>query len=99
MLLLLEVVEDDVDEDDRRLLGHWEEEEEEESIREKECEEEEKEAVSEISRNDADADVDDEKRVSGRGILAWGSALIASMISVVIRPKVSSTSPSMRSRS
>lgn len=96
MLLLLEVVEDDVDEDDRRLLGHWEEEE---SIREKECEEEEKEAVSEISRNDADADVDDEKRVSGRGILAGGSALIASMISVVIRPKVSSTSPSMRSRS
>lgn len=70
MLLLLEVVEDDVEEDDRRLLGHWEEEEEEESIREKECEGEEKEAVSEISRNDADADVDDEKRVSGRGILA-----------------------------
>lgn len=68
MLWLLEVLEDDVDEDDRRLLGHWEEEEE--SIREKECEEEEKEAVSEISRNDADADVDDEKRVSGRGILA-----------------------------
>lgn len=67
-MLLLEVVEDNVDEDDRRLLGHWEEEEE--SIREKECEEEEKEAVSEISRNDADADVDDEKRVSGRGILA-----------------------------
>lgn len=68
-MLLLEVLEDNVDEDDRRLLGHWEEEEEE-SIREKECEEEEKEAVSEISRNDADADVDDEKRVSGRGILA-----------------------------
>lgn len=67
LLLLLEVVEDDVDEDDRRLLGHWEEEE---SIREEKCEEEEKEAVSEISRNDADADVDDEKRVSGRGILA-----------------------------
>lgn len=67
MLLLLEVVEDNVDEDDRRLLGHWEEEE---SIREEKCEEEEKEAVSEISRNDADADVDDEKRVSGRGILA-----------------------------
>lgn len=68
---LLEVVEDNIEEDDRRLLGHWEEEdEEEESIREKECEEEEKEAVSEISRNDADADVDDEKRVSGRGILA-----------------------------
>lgn len=69
---LLEDVEDNIEEDDRRLLDHWGEEEEEESIREKEFEEEEKEPVSEISRNDADADadVDDEKRVSGRGILA-----------------------------